>query len=56
MCEADIRFVVRQLALCGVFENQMILKTRLNHSEQHMGLIMDTGLVGSYKRNQSRIM
>lgn len=42
MCEADIRFVVRPLALCGFFENQTILKQRANGSEQHMGLIVDT--------------
>lgn len=42
MCKADIRFVVRPLALCGIIEDQMILKQRANSSEEHMALIVDT--------------
>lgn len=42
MCKADIRFVVRPLALCGSIEDQMILRQRANSSEEHMALIVDT--------------
>lgn len=42
MCKADIRFVVRPLALCGFIEDQMILRQRANSSEEHMALIVDT--------------
>lgn len=42
MCESDIRFVVRPLALCGFIEDQMILRQRANSSEEHVALIVDT--------------